>query len=174
MAPLLSRFSLDVQPIKPVEPLPCIGTIEASWAAISSMPIPSYSQQPRQGQFAEQCLGFRPQTSWGRIIGDLTANVADHIAATHKGTHFSHAFWFDVNCTRTAWTVQFMPCDSIKITADILHVDRHMDRRLGSIHQNRNAACLALGDGFYIDHRSQDIRHLGNSHQFCLWSNGGK
>ena len=41
-----------------------------------------------------------------RVIGDLfTANIADHITAAHEGSHFSHAFRFDVNCARTAWTI---------------------------------------------------------------------
>ena len=112
---------------------------------------------------------------WGRVIGDLfTANIADHITAPHEGTHFSHAFWFDVNCARTAWAIEFMPSDRIEVTADILHVDRHMDRRLRSVHQNRNTARVSLlGDGFHIDHRAQHIRHLGDSHQLCLGPNGG-
>ena len=123
---------LDVQPVEPIEPLTRIGADRGFMGGDLLHPDPHHIvHRHTKPDLLDNagCSGLKHHRRG--IIGDLfAADVSDHITTAHEGPHFGHAFRFDVDGPRAAWAIKLMACDGIEITADILHVDRHMDRRL--------------------------------------------
>ena len=57
----------------------------------------------------------------------VLVHFADHVPAPDKGTHFVHPLATHVDRARARGPVEFVTCDGVEITTDILDVDRHVD-----------------------------------------------
>ena len=96
----------------------------------------------------------------------IKSDIADHVAARHKGWHSFQQFWFAIQHADAGGTEHFVARENIKVTVHRCDVDWHVGHSLRPIYNNFGTnRARRLDQGRWIGNGAQHIGHLRKTDQ---------
>src|SRR5690606_11179925 len=105
------------------------------------------------------CPGFQPMRRI--VVGHLVlGDIEDHLSATLKGTCLLQTIHLSVKNANPGWSIELVTGHDVPVAVNITNVDRHVDRTLAAVNQDRDTALVGNTAHFlYRNNGTDRIRH---------------